>query len=400
MEFTGVYGSPQPALRCFLWENLCNLASTIRGPWCVAGDFNAILSANEIRGSTTPLRRGCRRFQNCVDACSLEDLGFQGPQFTWHRGLVWECLDRALANQPWLQAFPFSQSPIPLGRLPFKFQAAWLSHSQFASFVLENVVRCKRVLLKRLAGIQGYLSRRPSSFLSSLEVELRKEYAEVFQQEELLWYQKSHCQWINDGGRNIAFYHAWTVIWRRQNCIVAFVMRKVIGALINLVSKVLNVSGLFSGWRHMTFCLLISARWSAILLLLPSVLFVLPRPNPPCMCYGTVLRHCASLVPPFEYPRKVSFRTVDGWPREGIYTMKQITTKMVRYQMKNTWSVKGDFMVIEKQDKLFLLGFKFEEDYRRILDRAPWFVPNQHMMLKHWLPKMPLNLVELYNFCF
>ncbi|KAJ4849757.1 hypothetical protein Tsubulata_042994 [Turnera subulata] len=33
----------------------------------------------------------------------------RGPRFTWQRGLVWERLDRALANQAWVQAFPSSQ---------------------------------------------------------------------------------------------------------------------------------------------------------------------------------------------------------------------------------------------------------------------------------------------------
>ncbi|KAJ4842985.1 hypothetical protein Tsubulata_036399 [Turnera subulata] len=144
MEFTGVYGSPQLAMHCYLWENLCQLASYVQSPWYVAGDFNAILSADEIRGSTTSLRRCCRRFQNCMDTCSLEDLGYQGPQFTWHRGLVWERLDRALANQSWLQTFPSAQvfhlptlcsdhcpllidlgvpqQPVPLQGLPFRFQ--------------------------------------------------------------------------------------------------------------------------------------------------------------------------------------------------------------------------------------------------------------------------------------
>ncbi|KAJ4836482.1 hypothetical protein Tsubulata_048422, partial [Turnera subulata] len=154
----------------------------------VAGDFNAILSASEIRGTTTSLRRGCRRFQQCVDSCGLEDLGYHGPHFTWRRGLVWEHLDRALGN---IYGFSLSR--------------------------LHSVVKRKRSLLKRLASIQRYLSLRPSLFLSALEVELRREYSAFLGQEELLWFQKSRYQWINDGDRNTAFHHARTVVRQRHN---------------------------------------------------------------------------------------------------------------------------------------------------------------------------------------
>ncbi|KAJ4842170.1 hypothetical protein Tsubulata_025874 [Turnera subulata] len=89
----------------------------------------------------------------------------------------------------------------------FKLLAAWLSHSDFQSFIsshwdvestvpdaLESlagaltgwktsvfwsVIKHKRILLKRLVGIQRYLSLRPSQFLSALEVELRRKYSAV-----------------------------------------------------------------------------------------------------------------------------------------------------------------------------------------------------------------------------
>ncbi|KAJ4825000.1 hypothetical protein Tsubulata_028177 [Turnera subulata] len=222
VEFTGVYGSPQPASRCFLWDHLCRLAASVVHPWCVAGDFNAILSADEIRGTTTSIRRGCRRFRGCVDSCQLEDLGFQGPKYTWRRGLVWERLDRALASQSWLQAFPSSQEHWDAGAaVPTALESLAGALATSNESVFGAIPRRKRHLMRRLAGIQASLAVRPSAFLSSLEVELRREYAEVLQQEELLWFWKARCQWINDGDRNTAFYHARTVVRRRHNLVVA-----------------------------------------------------------------------------------------------------------------------------------------------------------------------------------
>ncbi|KAJ4830049.1 hypothetical protein Tsubulata_023305 [Turnera subulata] len=131
-----------------------------------------------------------------------------GLQFTWHRGLVWERLDRALDNQSCLRAFPSSK----VHHLPTMCSDHCL---------LKIDLGVSQQPMPLGVGIQAYLSRRPSSFLRSLETELRKEYAEVLQQEELLWYQKANCQWITDGDWNTTFYHARTVIRRRHNHIVA-----------------------------------------------------------------------------------------------------------------------------------------------------------------------------------
>ncbi|KAJ4833706.1 hypothetical protein Tsubulata_018858 [Turnera subulata] len=249
IQFTAVYGSPQPAIRQYLWENLCAIAPRVVHPWCVAGDFNAILSASEIHGTTTSVRRGCQQFQRCVDQCCLEDLGFQGSSFTWHWGLVFHLPTLFSDHCPLLIDLGLHIGSHQLGGSQFKFQAAWTSHPDFVSFisshwasdssvldalaslvgeliawnadVFGNIVKRKRVLLKRLAGIQRYLSLRHSLFLSSLEVDLRREYSEVLAQEELLWFQKSRCQWINDGDRNTAFYHARTVVRRRHSFVAA-----------------------------------------------------------------------------------------------------------------------------------------------------------------------------------
>ncbi|KAJ4822518.1 hypothetical protein Tsubulata_023256 [Turnera subulata] len=55
---------------------------------------------------------------------------------------------------------------------------------------------------------------------------------------------------------------------------------------------------------------------------------------------------------------------------------KIVTAKTVKVQMKNTWSIKGGFKVIDKQDNLFLIRFEFENDYCKVLDSARWLVSN------------------------
>ncbi|KAH1108626.1 hypothetical protein J1N35_012394 [Gossypium stocksii] len=73
----------------------------MRLSWLIADDFNAIQSEEEKRGSSKKYSSNCPLFQQFCQSYSLEDLGFQGSNFTWNRGLVFERLDRALCNSHW-----------------------------------------------------------------------------------------------------------------------------------------------------------------------------------------------------------------------------------------------------------------------------------------------------------
>ncbi|KAK8573189.1 hypothetical protein V6N13_100000 [Hibiscus sabdariffa] len=46
-----------------------------------------------------------------------------------------------------------------------------------------------------------------------LEIELKKELNMVLAQEESFWFQRSQCQWLNDGDRNTKYYHCATRVW-------------------------------------------------------------------------------------------------------------------------------------------------------------------------------------------
>ena len=52
-------------------------------------------------------------FRVILDHCGFVDLGFSGLDFTWHcirRGeLIWERLDRGVANYEWLAKFPMGR---------------------------------------------------------------------------------------------------------------------------------------------------------------------------------------------------------------------------------------------------------------------------------------------------
>ena len=94
-----VYGSPQKMHHRGLWEGIRNISQNIQGPWCLMGDFNALLHNFERSGSNSQtMDARCRDFSQCVSDCGLINIGFKGWPFTWKRGNLVERLDKALVN--------------------------------------------------------------------------------------------------------------------------------------------------------------------------------------------------------------------------------------------------------------------------------------------------------------
>lgn len=104
------------------------------------------------------------KFWDVIDRCSLRELGFSGPSYTWvckkkGLGVILERLDRALCNQGWLHLFPNSHVKHLLRTLsdhhpmllsfdrpvnpqssekPFCILTAWFLHEDFERLVEEH----------------------------------------------------------------------------------------------------------------------------------------------------------------------------------------------------------------------------------------------------------------------
>ena len=106
----GFYGEPKTSRRSEVWHMLRMLCSKPKLPWCVFGDFNELLEVNDKSGGVPRSHNLMQSFQEVLDEGGFVDLGYTGPDFTWHgrrRGeLVWEHLDRGVANYEWLDRFP------------------------------------------------------------------------------------------------------------------------------------------------------------------------------------------------------------------------------------------------------------------------------------------------------
>ena len=122
-------------------------------------DFNAFLTRDEKKGGSNRGSVPCRKFNEWLRECFMFDLGFCGPKFTWHRGLVFERIDRAVGNKTWQDVFPstrvlhlpkVSSDHRPTLIQPwnmfgvttyvrqFRFLAPWISHNDWDSFVKNN----------------------------------------------------------------------------------------------------------------------------------------------------------------------------------------------------------------------------------------------------------------------
>ncbi|XP_039062708.1 uncharacterized protein LOC120207271 [Hibiscus syriacus] len=86
------------AIRKHLWDMLSNLKPSNYEPWILGGDFNCILR-NEDRLGGNLNNKGCSKvFNDIVFKNALKEVDYQGQQFTWRRGNLWQRLDRCLMN--------------------------------------------------------------------------------------------------------------------------------------------------------------------------------------------------------------------------------------------------------------------------------------------------------------
>ncbi|KAA3472382.1 reverse transcriptase [Gossypium australe] len=269
--FTAVYASPNRQKRVDLWDELKMIAEGVDKPWLLAGDFNSIASINEKRGGAPFDHNSTAPFRNVINDLHLIDFGFVGLPFTWARGSSHQTriqcrLDRTLdniaAHHMWteclVQHLPrlnsdhapllirLNGNPPPNRALrPFRFQAAWLQHPEFNTFVQEkwnaedhiidalenmskhclqwnkavfgNIFARKKRLEARIEGIQRKLRSNFDPGLWKLEKHLKEQLDLTLHQEETLWFQKSREKWIVQGDRNTKFFHTTTLIRRKRN---------------------------------------------------------------------------------------------------------------------------------------------------------------------------------------
>ncbi|XP_039042397.1 uncharacterized protein LOC120181302 [Hibiscus syriacus] len=90
----------------------------------------------------------------------------------------------------------------------FRFLAGWTLHPQFNKAVNDN-------------WSFQVLDNGGNGYLIDKELQIRTCLEEILDHEELLWYQKSRSEWIQDGDRNTKFFHSRTLARRQSDRIQA-----------------------------------------------------------------------------------------------------------------------------------------------------------------------------------
>ena len=107
---TFVYAYPKKKLQLQLWLEIL-LLDPVDKLWMLIWDFNAILYLEEKIGGTQSANNYMINFSNFLRDGNLVSLPAYGVLFTWsncHKNhtVIFERLDRALANPSWLNLFP------------------------------------------------------------------------------------------------------------------------------------------------------------------------------------------------------------------------------------------------------------------------------------------------------
>ncbi|KAI0531018.1 hypothetical protein KFK09_000567 [Dendrobium nobile] len=260
-----VYAACTILNRLNLWEQLLNFANNINEPWCVGGDFNIIANANERRGGKCPNYKAMEDFNEMINDCNLNDIGFYGSPFTWNRANLFQRLDRILFNNDWLARFSGTNvehlsrtlsDHVPLllninvinhiGNYAFRFLNMWLLHDNF-KVVLQNnwnapvfpdnnisgmlrlwaklarLKQCLRywnkhsfknifsnILEMEAKAIEweGIFLDNPSEVNSAKLSAIKNDLVNLQKQEEAFWHQKANAKFVIEGDRNTKFFHA------------------------------------------------------------------------------------------------------------------------------------------------------------------------------------------------
>ncbi|XP_074369831.1 uncharacterized protein LOC141711338 [Apium graveolens] len=254
-SYTGFYGYPERCRRAESWNLIKELSHRSDLPWCIAGDFNDMVSSDEKRGGRPHPRPLLEGFNQVLLDCGLADLGFVGGKYTWERfrgsaKWVQERLDRGLANKSWNELFPVAEVKvleistsdhlmlcISLNRQVyrpreqrFRFENVWIKDSECRNIVqecwnrdsdiVEKMVRCCAKLEEWGGGLikeirtqmeichrdlKRYRSRRDHEGVLSYN-KARWEFLRLLEKHEIYWKQRAKQFWLREGDKNSRFF--------------------------------------------------------------------------------------------------------------------------------------------------------------------------------------------------
>ena len=217
------------------------------------------------------------QFRQVVDECGFLDLGFSGPSFTWCNNQIEGArvlgrLDRSLATTEWLLRFlscrvhhiptvfsdhcllwmelhPSMRTQRPR-RKNFRFEEMWtmdprcedtVQQAWLVNFSGSPMFQVSEKIKTSRNSLHSWSKQHFRSVRSSIEVKtkqlkdeeavaptaqnvpninsLRQELYSLHTKEEKMWKQRSRTQWLQNGDRNMRFFHCQATCRQRRNLI-------------------------------------------------------------------------------------------------------------------------------------------------------------------------------------
>ncbi|KAL0413832.1 UNVERIFIED_CONTAM: hypothetical protein Sradi_1584900 [Sesamum radiatum] len=121
-------------------------------PWLVIEDFNTVLDMSEVHGPSGDLSVAMEDFSACLRNTGLLHVPMQGETYTWHKcsdgaRSLWKRLDRMLANEQWLSAWP---NTVCLSSTPHTSDHSPLIIRRYSPPISERLFRFDNYLAKQL----------------------------------------------------------------------------------------------------------------------------------------------------------------------------------------------------------------------------------------------------------
>lgn len=154
------YAFNQLDLRKKLWDDILALSNSVVGPWCLAGDFNNVLSTTDRTGGHEVVVHEYQDLVHMMTSVGLFACSTTGDYYTWsnkHRqGMIYSRIDLVLGNMQWFLQYdrcrievlePHIPDHSPLciqldipshyRRYMFKYLNCWIEDVDFMSTVAQ-----------------------------------------------------------------------------------------------------------------------------------------------------------------------------------------------------------------------------------------------------------------------
>ncbi|VFR01632.1 unnamed protein product [Cuscuta campestris] len=277
ITITTVYGQHTREGRKLLWETLA-FHMPLDECWLVGGDFNAIASPLEHKGSSSPCASSMADMADCIQACELSEPQVKGSLFTWmgkrSTGTVHRKLDRILLNVNFQNLFdditttilsratsdhkPLileCKSSVFLGPKPFRYLNFWGYHKDFQDVVSKawgsfgweagggmRGLACKLHNLKPILRDWSYVTfgdifknldeaeQQAEETVKKFEIDSSEENRIAMslanarlilarKKESQFWFQKANVKWLKEGDASTKYFHSLVKGRQKKNLI-------------------------------------------------------------------------------------------------------------------------------------------------------------------------------------